>query len=99
MKPSSLYPLIYDFLLKCGHSKTAKVFTKDLNVDKNELLNKEQFDLVEIFSNFKEAKSKSKLNNTKHKKVNYYLMIVYFSIQHNTSYPIYLIIYLCFNSN
>ena len=93
MKPCSLYPLIYDFLLKCGHSKTAKVFTKDLNVDKNELLNKEQFDLVEIFSNFKEAKSQSKLNNTKLKKVNYYLMIVYFSIQHNTSHPISLIMY------
>ena len=55
---SDLYPLIYDFLIKCGHSKSGKVFLKDINKKSSELKSFDE-DLVQIYSKFIQDKNLS----------------------------------------
>jgi hypothetical protein len=47
---SDLYPLVYDFLAKCGHANTLKVFLKDIDRKKKTLVTKE--DLLDIYSKY-----------------------------------------------
>ena len=54
-KPSveakDLYPIVFDFLSKCGNTNTAKIFLKETGMTKTALESKE--DLISIYSSYK----------------------------------------------
>jgi len=50
---SSINTLVYDFLVKCQHSKTAKRFSKEAGVDGDEATEVAGPDLVDLFLEFK----------------------------------------------
>jgi hypothetical protein len=64
IKPSQLYPYIYDFLLKCGHVRAAKKFLKETQTSENDIqLRDTSIDLIDMFSLFtKSAIVSEKIN-------------------------------------
>ena len=63
---SDLYPLVYDFLIKCGHSKSSKVFLKDINKKSSELKSFED-DLVQVYNKYLQEQNKNVSNKKKRK--------------------------------